>query len=401
MVGKGRVRMKLNPVIVFMIVIIMVMISGCVQAQSNPPVSNENVSSPIVPLLESPTVNRTEASGKSDVEQEDGFLGVRMYDKSGDRVREWTLDKAYMMQLIWKGVGESADEALLVYSSSKPEVSVQLLDGNRIALEQPKWVEVEDGYGNDYGSDVLYADRIVDDQIFAVKGNRTLYQVNIKTGQTKKLRVMTNAVYGIAASPDNRKVALLTATEKELGTSADLSVMDANGKLLYTKKQASYISHSDGFLFVYPMAWADSRTVVVPYYNAVPFLESNYVGSAWSKAYVDIEQDTSMIRNLAPLPKEALDLLEEQVGEIEYTGSIRSLPRSLDEENHYYAIESDERETWLIDIDKNRVIKLGWRSLVKWTRAGELVVWKPNLQDYFYNIGLHNVNLDTVDIKEN
>ncbi|WP_222125152.1 hypothetical protein, partial [Bacillus pumilus] len=87
---------------------------------------------------------------------------------------------------------------------------------------------------------------------------------NTRSGVFQELYESARPVYGIAASPDNDRLARLVASDDTFGPDADLIVLDRDGNQLLNRPRASYLSHSDGFLFIYPLAWNDNETVTVP-----------------------------------------------------------------------------------------------------------------------------------------
>jgi hypothetical protein len=388
--------MRINHVIMLAVVLVIVMATSGCKLQQNSLANNESILSPSVspssqPHVDEvaptviPTVDLGETAVNSAVNLDDGFRGIRQIDKTGMTVHEWALDSSTILQPILIGEVGSVEEALLAYSPSNRQVIVQPIDGSHISLAEPKWSDEEKSYGNDYGSDVLYADRLLNNMMFAVKGNRTLYLVNVMSGHTKKLYSATNPVYGIAASPDNSKVALLIASGNSLSTYADLIVLNAKGKTIYSKKKAAYLSHSDGFLFVYPMAWSDSHTLAVPFGGHGEY-------SQWSRAYIDIAVDKTVIREQEELPEKARDLLVQYAGEVDFLSLLRILPESAANPSRYYAVELENGESWLLDVDRNQATRLGKGKLLKWTREGEVLMWKPNIEEPFYYIGLDNSN---------
>jgi hypothetical protein len=388
--------MRINHVIMLAVVLVIVMATSGCKLQQNSLANNESILSPSVspssqPHVDEvaptviPTVDLGETAVNSAVNLDDGFRGIRQIDKTGMTVHDWALDSSTILQPILIGEVGSVEEALLAYSPSNRQVIVQPIDGSHISLAEPKWSDEEKSYGNDYGSDVLYADRLLNNMMFAVKGNRTLYLVNVKSGHTKKLYSATNPVYGIAASPDNSKVALLIASGNSLSTYADLIVLNAKGKTIYSKKKAAYLSHSDGFLFVYPMAWSDSHTLAVPFGGHGEY-------SQWSRAYIDIAVDKTVIREQEELPEKARDLLVQYAGEVDFLSLLRILPESAANPSRYYAVELENGESWLLDVDMNQATRLGKGKLLKWTREGEVLMWKPNIEEPFYYIGLDNSN---------
>lgn len=56
----------------------------------------------------------------------------------------------------------------------------------------------------------------------------------------------------------------LFAHDDYVGTGADLLVLDKKGNKVFSKENAASMSHSDGFLFVYPLTWEDNSVLILP-----------------------------------------------------------------------------------------------------------------------------------------
>ncbi|MEK3900787.1 hypothetical protein [Paenibacillus sp. FSL R7-0179] len=156
---------------------------------------------------------------------------------------------------------KSVAPSYLFYGQEKHHL-VHALTGE--ALEIPAFPEEKEAYGNDYGYQEMYSDRFYGDFTYMISGNKTLYRVDLKDFTRMKLHVFDMPVYGMSSSADGKRIAVLTAHDEFIGPGADLAVLDQKGKILHSRENAVFLSHSDGFLFVYPLAWADDSYLILP-----------------------------------------------------------------------------------------------------------------------------------------
>ncbi|AIQ58347.1 hypothetical protein [Paenibacillus borealis] len=294
----------------------------------------------------------------------DSFLGVRLIDKQGEVVREWAAAAINLFQPVRTGQNEEQELFIYRIGSEQPELLAE--DGSITSWPAPQWSDDEPPYGNDYGNDILYADRLLNDEIFAVKGNRTLYLVNIITGEAKKLYSAKRPVYGLTASPDNSQAALLVASEPYIGPDADLIVLNRKGEEIFSKPKASVQSHSDGFLFIYPMAWKDSVTLAVP--------ASGYeLYGNGGVNLVHIDTGVTEFREKPSLPADLLRLFEESAGKVKFPEELHFLPEPGDQPV-YYAVQGMNSDIWLLNQKTRQAVKLEKGRLLKWTTDGNLLV---------------------------
>lgn len=156
---------------------------------------------------------------------------------------------------------ESSAPSYLFYGQEKNHL-VHAMTGE--ALEIPAFPQEKDAYGNDYGYHEMYSDRFYSGFTYMISGNKTLYRVNLKDFTRTKLHVFNKPVYGMSSSPDGKHIAVLTAHDEFIGPAADLTVLDQKGKILHSQQNTAFISHSDGFLFVYPLTWEDNSHLLLP-----------------------------------------------------------------------------------------------------------------------------------------
>lgn len=304
------------------------------------------------------------------------FYGIRLLDPAGAAVQEWASDSFAMVQPIV--VEQAKEPRLLVYSTGNELPEILEEDGSRTALAAPKWTDNEQAFGNDYGFNLLFADRVLNDEIYAVRGNRSLYRVNIANGTTRKLYASEQPINGIAASPDNSRVAVLVA-DAYLTPEEQLLVFDREGNKVYNLPKASYASHSDGYLFVYPMAWTDNHHVTVP----LSGYEQYGVGGV---NVIHVDEDTAVFRERRTLPEEALQLLEQHAGIIKFPDDLRFL-LAPGANPKVYAVEGNNFNTWLIDTASRQVVNLGGGRLLRWTDEGNLLISVSRADEPFYYIG--------------
>ncbi|MEK4328871.1 hypothetical protein MKX70_23830 [Paenibacillus sp. FSL R7-0312] len=354
-------------------------LGGCSSVQAGPPKSSSSSAAPgftgtVATSTPEPAVSPsapgvTVAPGAEAIpDPADSFRGVRLVSKQGEVIREWASAAINLFQPVRTGLNEQ--QQLLIYhiGSEQPELLAE--DGSITSWPAPQWSGEEPPYGNDYGNDVLYADRLLNDEIFAVKGNRTLYLVNITTGEAKKLYTAKRPVYGLTASPDNSQAALLVASEPYIGPDADLIVLNRKGEEVFSKPRASVQSHSDGFLFIYPMAWKDPGILTVPV--------SGY--EQYGNGGVNlVHTDTGVIEFLEKpsLPAGLLLLFEESAGKVKFPEELHFLPEPGDQPV-YYAVQGMNSDIWLLNQKTRQAVKLERGRLLKWTSDGNLLVGKTS-----------------------
>ncbi|MDO7907771.1 hypothetical protein Q5741_15270 [Paenibacillus sp. JX-17] len=325
------------------------------------------------------TTGRDQEAVSSLAPRED-FYGVRLVQKNGSVVTEWPSPSYIMYQPVWNRYSGS-DPQMLVYSSDGKPPSILLPDGTTSALAEPRWAKAKKDFGNDYGQNVQYADRIVDNQTFAVKGNRTLYKVNLTTSETVKLYESKNPIYGVAASPDNSRVALLVASDSFLGPDADLIVLDEAGRKQYSKARASYLSHSDGLLYIYPFSWKDNATVAVP-------VDGYKENRSRGKDYIQVDRNETFYQADEQLPVEVKRLLLQQA-KIERAEDISRFIKFTDSSSTLYAVQLVNEEIWIIHPQSvtQTVILAGHGMPLRWTREKELFIGTKRSMDPSYYIG--------------
>ncbi|BBH21771.1 hypothetical protein Back11_31160 [Paenibacillus baekrokdamisoli] len=302
--------------------------------------------------------------------------GLRWVNTNREIEREQKYDSAVLIQPIWS---DNQQDSLLVYHHNDSQSLIKLSTGDIHAMNLTEWPQLKKGYGNDYGTGVLYADRFTSGMSYAVKENKTVYRVNSRTGEASKLYVSEKPIYGIAASPDNKRVAILVSSDSIISSFADLIVLNSLGKEIFRKNKASFSGHSDGFLFVYPISWLDNHRIGVIFQGKgdEEFLRG--------KAYINIE-DASMKKEAdVSLPDEAMQLLENYIGGTD-AEILRVLPNPSGEKERYYAVQIAATGIWLIDVISHKVSWLGPGTLIQWNDLGEVVLWHS--QDSIAFIGL-------------
>jgi len=265
-------------------------------------------------------------------------------------------------------------EGMLAYGIDGRLTWVDLSTGATQALKDVAWPEARTPFGNDYGADVLYADRVRDGDVFAVYGNRMLYRVGLDAGDATKLYESKSPVKAVATSPDGRRVALLVNPEGTLAGEGDVLVLSEGGEPLSSAPGATFGGHSDGFLFPLPMRWVDDRTVAVQRYDAER-----------SVAYVDADDGAIRVEPGARLPETAERPLGEQVGWP--AEALRVLPEPGGGGSRY-AVQTREG-AWLVDASASQATWLGAGMPLRWTQDGRIAVWmQPSSERNAYVLGM-------------
>lgn len=259
--------------------------------------------------------------------------------------------------------GDAARPYAVVYEREGGHRLIPLGPGEPQTIRIAGWPGHGTPFGNDYGYEPLFSDRFGSDRTYAVYGNRTLYALNWRTGETSKLYASPQAVYGVAASPSGDRIALLTASDEYIGPEADLLLLNSKGRKLASWPRAAYMSHSDGFLFPYPLTWPDEDTVAVPI--------SGRGDMVHGKAFVDVKRGTVRTVSDPELPAAAMELLARKIGSGLETLSV--LPQA---DGKQLAVQIGGNGVWLIDTNGTRVRWLGSGELLGWTSDGRIAIWE-------------------------
>jgi len=292
---------------------------------------------------------------------------IRLIDvhEGGDRVTVAQDSALVQVVQVQDAAGTLLPYALVQGSRQGSHSLIPIGSGSSYTIQVKEWPEHGEPYGNDYGGEFLFSDRFYTDKTYAVYGNRTLYEVAWKEGKARKLYDSQEPVYGIASSPDGKRIGLLVASDTFLGPMADLVVLDQNGKKLKQWPDAGFMSHSDGFLFGYPMTWTDNDTVAAPLVGVGDMTRG--------KAILDVNEGSVIKVKDPELPKAAADRLKLEAGSA--VEIIRILPEPSTHEVHFFAVQTAEAGIWLIDVDKDSADWIGTGLLLGWNEEQQLAVF--------------------------
>ncbi|MFD0590188.1 hypothetical protein ACFQZE_19575 [Paenibacillus sp. GCM10027627] len=289
------------------------------------------------------------------------WSGLRWVDTSGITVREHGFDGATLIQPV-----EFKSEELFLYGRSHSVYRLNLLTGSASDIANKEWASGEEGYSSDSGVSNLYSYSADRNTLYAARGLKTIHLVK-KDGSTKEIYKAERPIYGMAASPNGKFIAILLDSDSNLGPYADLVVLDENGGLLSEFKKAAYTSHSEGWHFIYPIAWTDSETIAVPLIGIEPIQRG--------KALYHYKEGLLASEKNAVLPEDAAAILKSAISGISEWDIIRVLPALGDSDARYYAVYVAGYGSWLIDRQENKAASIGSGALVEWTSEGEIVVW--------------------------
>ncbi|WP_028559147.1 hypothetical protein [Paenibacillus pinihumi] len=272
--------------------------------------------------------------------------------------------------------GSYQADKLMAYHFDGTQTIIERDGGKQRRLGITKWPDAEGSYPNDYGADVLYSDRMLNGETYAVYGNRTLYRVHLNTGEIKKLYTSPAPVYGMASSPDGERVALLISSHS-LGPDADLIVFSKDGRKLFSRANAGYINKSDGFLFVAPMTWPDNSTVVVPRSSEAGSRVRIHIGSKEETPYPS-----------SKLPDSAAALLAETLSGQHTVSHIVPQQDAQGVFGRYIMFKTGNGWVWIYDLNKHALSWYGTGIPISWTKEGEAVVWTSDHEHTTFYIGM-------------
>lgn len=289
------------------------------------------------------------------------WSGLRWLDTTGAVVHEHGLDSALLIEP--SRDEEGREQELLIYNEDKSVYRFQLEQGEIEDITIREWLNDQGKYRSEYGVSTVYSYPDEHDLLFAAKGLETIYRVNAKDGTKQLIYQSDRPIYGIAASPDGKHIAVLMDTEY-VEPDANLVVIDAKGKVVSSFEKAAFMSHSEGFHFIYPVRWTDNDTIEVP-----------RVGADMGFALYDYKKGLLSKGQSAQLPEDALQLLLSKLGEQDDLFIVRALPKPNDESGRYYAVYVAGTGSYLVDTVDQKVTLLGSGALINWTHSGQIVVW--------------------------
>ncbi|MFC4101648.1 hypothetical protein [Paenibacillus xanthanilyticus] len=302
---------------------------------------------------------------------------LRWIGAEGNVGSELSLDRpALLLQPIRVDAAETY--AIMAYHADGSTTLIRLDTMERRTIRITEWPDHEEPFGNNYGTNVLFGDVLMGKSTYAVYGNRTVYRIDLEEGTATKLYVSARPIYGVAISPEGKRVAILSSSDKYLGSFADLTLLKTDGSVASRWEKAAYAGHSDGFLFVYPMAWTDDHTV------ALPWIGNGNESFVRGRVLLDIRDGSSIKVADAELPADAAALLRQAAGKaIEVT---RILPQP-EGRGKLIAVETTDTGAWLIDRMKKKVTFLGQSHLLKWIDHDVIAVFEEG-RERIYDIGM-------------
>lgn len=267
-------------------------------------------------------------------------------------------------------VAGTANDYVLLYGDN----AAQLLDpatGNKLPL--PTSRRSHSPYANllHYRDD-LFAPQFGDTYAYVAQGHASVDRINWKTGASTRIWTAPGGhpVYGIGASPDGSRVAVVYSSDAHAGASFDLAVLDRQGKLLLEKPQFGYASKSDGILASIAVEWPDNDTVAVQ-----TEIQREGLPSQWGTRSVDI--GGGAVADRVAAAEEQADLLRiAEKEKLKETGALHAIP-SPDRKRTAYMIVSEKiKEIWLYDSRDGSFVLIGSGTLLGWLDDNRLLSHK-------------------------
>jgi len=314
------------------------------------------------------SVHSSQDDGQVTIRQGRAWSGLRWVDTAGRTVHEHGFDAAALIQT--QPYSEALDREILIYNRNGivyrffPE-SREIGD-----VTVQEWSNLNEGSYSDEGVGAIYSfAQSVEAEFYVAKGLKTVFRVNPSDGTKQSIYESKSPIYGMAVSPDGKHIAVLADSDSDLGPSADLTIVDAQGKVESTFPKAAYIGHSNGWHLIYPIEWTDQDKVAVPLFGSSDF------PSARGKALYHYRQGLQSKEEAPVLPEKALALLKAELGEEAASQVVRTLPEPHDEHARYYAVSLAGMGSYLIDLDSDKVTRLGTGEPIMWTSDRQIIVW--------------------------
>lgn len=204
-----------------------------------------------------------------------------------------------------------------------------------------------------------FSNRINGNDLYAIVSHSNVYRIDLAGSGSELIYTSPMPLLGISSSPDGRHIGLMVAHHNELRSEADLIVIDRKGKPVMDLPEASYLSHSDGYLNGYPVDWADDNKIRV-------LAERN-----GERGFNEIDLDTKAVSHVPdgamnhPAVKRILQSEREIVPFFSPDGS--KLVYTTRSNAGFYL------EIWLQDVTTNRTALIGLGRFIGWASADSFV----------------------------
>ena len=322
--------------------------------------------------------NVTSAEGETMrvISKPDGYItlrggrawsGLQLVDgTNGNVIQEHGFDTA---AVILPAGSRGKEPQYLIYNTDNTTYLYTPGTGEVANITVQEWLEDEVGYSTDDGVRVQFALTADEKVRYAARGLETVYSLSETGREHQQLYHSDRPIYGMAASPDGKHVALLVDAEGNLGPSADLIILNAEGQVVSTFANAAYMNHSEGWHLIYPVEWHDDDTVVVP------IVDSSQETFREGRAFYHFKNGRQSTEpSYPPLPEDIIELLVKQLGGWGDSTYSRSLPKP-GKEDRYYAVDAREFGTYLVDRVEGTARQIGSGALIGWTPQGQVLVW--------------------------
>ncbi|MFF2887261.1 hypothetical protein [Paenibacillus sp. NPDC057967] len=294
------------------------------------------------------------------------WSGLQWVDPGGKRVREHAFQTAVS---IMPASSSSHDSEIIIYNHDIPAYRLDLKSGHVEDILTKEPIDVSELAVNDNGIGFIFSYCDNKERLYMLHGWETVYRVETNGGQKKLIYTSDRPIYGMAASPDGKHVAVLTDSSGGLGPYADLRVIDADGKLVSEFKEAAYIGHSDGWYFIYPVRWTDNERI------EVPIIGSSGEAFFRGKAAFHYKKGLQQKQGNETLSAADIAILKASIDGWDEMDLFRVLPRSEAAGERYVAITLAGSGSWLIDREEQQARKLGSGPVIAWTPKGHVVYW--------------------------
>lgn len=200
-----------------------------------------------------------------------------------------------------------------------------------------------------------------EDYIYLVLSHSMVYRLSLTTGQSKLIHTSNLPIVGMSASPDGKLIGLMTQDNRLL-SEADFTVINETGEVMATFPEASYISHSDGYLGYYSLEWADnSKARIMTHFPKKAESGFNEIDVS-TKAVVEIvdpSPNLEAVREINLREQEIIPFLSPDQSRLAY------ITRSNDQ---FF------QEIWLTDISGNTAQFVGIGRFLGWISA-DTMAW--------------------------
>lgn len=365
---------------IFILIFLLVMLLGCSQSE---PITAEihiqqDINKDVAAIDLPPTVTPTHSI--NNLVEEINSAKLLWFNTVSELLHEYNISGSTYIEEVHTA---NNSHTLLVHNILSTHL--QLINYNTrevVNVDTPNIQDSLEGYYNDYGAQLMFPGWLHDPIEVAIFGNKFVMKYS-EYGEAHNIFEASKPIYGTVLSPDMQLLALLIASDDFIGPEADLIVIDLEGKIVYENERVSYASHSDGFLFPYPIEWTNDNTIAVPILGHEDF----------HNGYALVNIDNNIVTEENPtLSEENFELLKQNFDSLHPRQIYNVIEKRTEEGASFIAIQTNtqKQQVWLLDLLEQKVTFISDGVLIGWNEYDELLILqRSSILPYYTKLNLN------------